>query len=210
MTWYTTTTAKHWLELAPVVLDTETTGLGDDDEIVEIGIIDSNGATLLHSLVKPVNPIPAEATAIHGITNEMVADAPDIFQLYDRLSTVLEKRTVLIYNKEYDVRLIEQSLYQQLKSIELRHHHLYTPQINAFTNQLKENSVCVMQLYAEHCGEWDETRQQYKWHKLINAAKRFGTDRPDAHRAVADCRMTLDVVRAMAESPVVTSKEVTP
>lgn len=203
-------TAKHWLELEPVVLDTETTGLGDDDEIVEIGIIDSNGATLLHSLVKPVNPIPAEATAIHGITNEMVSDAPDIFQLFERLSGVLEGRTVLIYNKAYDVRLMEQSFYQQLNGVKPHAHHLYTPQIHAFTNQLRENSLCVMQLYAEHCGEWDESRQQYKWHKLIKAAWRFNADRPDAHRALADCLMTLDVVRGMAELPVVTSKEVTP
>jgi len=44
-----------------VILDTETTGLYDDDEIVSIAIINSDGQTLLNQLVKPVRPIPADA-----------------------------------------------------------------------------------------------------------------------------------------------------
>ena len=67
--------ASAWL-LNCAILDTETTGLYDDAEIVEISIIDENGGVLLDTLVKPLKPIPAEATAIHGITNEMVATAP--------------------------------------------------------------------------------------------------------------------------------------
>ena len=205
----TTLISRELLAAEPVTLDTETTGLGDQDEIVEIAIIDSNGNALLNSLVKPVNPIPADATAIHGITNEMVVDAPDLFQLFDRLSEVLEGRTVLIYNKSYDVRLISQSLYQLLNNVKPDYHHLYTPQIGHFTNQLQQNSHCVMELYAEHYGQWDEFRNQFKWQKLTNAARHFNADRPNAHRALADCLMTLDVLRGMATLPAVTSPEVT-
>ena len=57
--------ASAWL-LNCAILDTETTGLYDDAEIVEISIIDENGGVLLDTLVKPLKPIPAEATAIHG------------------------------------------------------------------------------------------------------------------------------------------------
>ncbi|WP_374188802.1 exonuclease domain-containing protein, partial [Shewanella morhuae] len=46
-------------------------------EIVEISIIDAvSGEILLDTLVKPVGVIPDDVIAIHGITNEMVADAP--------------------------------------------------------------------------------------------------------------------------------------
>lgn len=65
------------------IVDCETTGVGDDDECVELGILpfDYDKATgWLTAVHKPFNafcqpskPIPAEATAIHGITNEMVA-----------------------------------------------------------------------------------------------------------------------------------------
>jgi DNA polymerase-3 subunit epsilon len=50
-----------------VVLDTETTGLGHDAEIIEIAIICAfSGKTFINTLVKPRNPIPPSATAIHG------------------------------------------------------------------------------------------------------------------------------------------------
>lgn len=65
------------------IVDCETTGIGDDDECVELGILpfDYDKATgRLTAVHKPFNafcqpskPIPTEATAIHGITNEMVA-----------------------------------------------------------------------------------------------------------------------------------------
>lgn len=60
--------AQQWLDDNRLFIDTETTGLGDDAEIVEICIIDSHGFILLNTLVKPTKPIPDEAIAIHGIT----------------------------------------------------------------------------------------------------------------------------------------------
>lgn len=59
-----------------VLLDTETTGVGEDAEIIEIAILDVDGTQLLNTLVRPTQPIPAEATAIHRITDKMVASAP--------------------------------------------------------------------------------------------------------------------------------------
>lgn len=48
---------QEWLTNC-LILDTETTGLGDDAEIVEIAIIDQDKNVLLNSLVKPSKPIP--------------------------------------------------------------------------------------------------------------------------------------------------------
>lgn len=63
--------------LRPIYYDTETTGIRPDkDRIVEIAAYDPVNGKSLELLVQPNIPIPEEATAIHGITNEMVANAP--------------------------------------------------------------------------------------------------------------------------------------
>lgn len=59
-----------------VVIDVETTGLCQAAQICEVAMIDTGGSTLLNTLVRPTCSIPAEATAIHGVTDEMVSDAP--------------------------------------------------------------------------------------------------------------------------------------
>lgn len=65
----------------PVVfLDLETTGLSlTQDRIVEIAMLKvlPDGTSLKkRKLINPEKPIPAEVSAIHGITDEMVKDAP--------------------------------------------------------------------------------------------------------------------------------------
>ena len=72
---YAAQQAQRWLDATPVFLDTETTGLNDLAEIVEISILDDDGLVLLDTLVRPRRPIPADAIRIHGIRNEMVAEA---------------------------------------------------------------------------------------------------------------------------------------
>lgn len=57
---------------------------------------------LLNLLLNPSEPIPAEATAIHGITDAMVADAPSYSEMLRRLTEALAGRRVVIYNREYD------------------------------------------------------------------------------------------------------------
>ncbi len=68
-----------------VVFDLETTGLDfEKDEIIEIGavkVVDGVIKQTFWSFVKPSKPIPAEATAINNITNEMVASACSINQV---------------------------------------------------------------------------------------------------------------------------------
>lgn len=50
-----------------VFLDTETTGLGAQAEIVDIAAIDGHGQILMDTLVRPTRSIPREASNIHGI-----------------------------------------------------------------------------------------------------------------------------------------------
>ena len=47
------------------------------DKLVEVAIVDEDGAIILDTLVNPERPI-GFATQIHGISNEMVASAPTL------------------------------------------------------------------------------------------------------------------------------------
>ena len=67
-----------------VILDTETTGLSEA-EIVQIGIINHQGQTILNSLLLPTIAIPNDAIAIHGINNEAVTDSPSFPEIYPQI-----------------------------------------------------------------------------------------------------------------------------
>ena len=58
-----------------LILDSETTRLGENGEIVEIAIIDTTGEPVLDRLVLPVGRIAAGAARVHGITRDMLRAA---------------------------------------------------------------------------------------------------------------------------------------
>lgn len=180
--------ARAWLEANALLLDTETTGLGDDAEVVELAVIDCAGVVLLDTLVRPSGPVPAEAAAIHGITDAMLADAPTWSEIHARFCGLVEGRQVVIYSREFDTRVITQTA---------RRYGLPAPQ--GFDLVLDPGRIhCAMQAYAEFRGEWSGEKGQYRWQKLSTAAQQQGVTVTNAHRALGDCLMTLGVVRAMA------------
>ncbi|MCX6056776.1 MAG: 3'-5' exonuclease, partial [Chloroflexi bacterium] len=74
--------AHHW-----IILDTETTGLDENAEVIQIGVTDGTGNVLMDNVAcKPLRPIPAEATAIHHITNEMMKRAAPFQSAWDTLT----------------------------------------------------------------------------------------------------------------------------
>lgn len=181
-------TAQEWIHEDYLYLDTETTGLGEDAEIVEICVIDSHGSILLNTLVKPTKPIPAEATAIHGITNEMVSYAPAWTDLCGAIEELFRRFGFVIYNADYDLRIIRQT------------YALHGRASDGAPWQLAAHSVCAMKLYAEYRGEPGKY-SGYKWHKLVDAAAHEGVKvEEQAHRALADCRMTAGIVNAVAKA----------
>lgn len=166
-----------------VVLDTETTGLTATAEIVELGLIDSQGQPLIDTFVKPLKPIPAEATAIHGITDEMVADAPTWPEVLGQLIRATEGKLVVIFNAGYDVRLLEQTT--ALWGIDVP------------VEMASRGFYCAMLEYAAYKGVVNPLRRGYKWWKLGVAAEMEGVPPGTAHRAVGDCETTLGVIRAV-------------
>ncbi|MBM3444115.1 MAG: 3'-5' exonuclease [Bacteroidetes bacterium] len=81
--------------IRPVVfMDLETTGLNLAlDRIVEVALlkVQVDGSRVIkRKLINPGMAIPAEATAVHGITNEMVANAPSFKDLANEIRQFLE------------------------------------------------------------------------------------------------------------------------
>jgi len=167
-----------------LVLDTETTGL-TRGEICQIAIINSNGETLLDTLVKTKEPIPDDATRIHGITDGMVKDAPSWLDIIPVVKQILNGRLLVVYNAVYDRKMMHQSSERHgLEKIEWKEIATW---------------LCAMEAFAEYYGDWNSYHQSYRWQKLSNAAFYCDVEVENAHNALGDCLMTLGVVRAMLE-----------
>jgi len=154
----------------PVYLDTETTGMHDGAEIIEICIVDYDGRVLLDSLVKPRQTIPRDAIKIHNITNALVQDAPAWPDLWPQVQGILAGRSVGIYNVDFDLRLLKQS------------HH----QAGLTWQPVGASAFCIMKLYAEFYGDWNRSRQSFRWQSLDRARNQCGLTLPNSHRARAD------------------------
>lgn len=100
--------------LVYTVLDVETTGLIPGlDEIVSIGALRIVNGRLLRQeifeqLVDPRRPIPAAATAIHGITDAMVKGQPTIDVVLPRLHRFVEDTVLVGHNLAFDLRMFKE------------------------------------------------------------------------------------------------------
>jgi DNA polymerase-3 subunit epsilon len=163
-----------------LILDTETTGLDANDEVIQVGIIDLDGNVLLNTLVRPTVPIASEARSVHGITDQELADAPYFSDLYDTLAGLLVNRCVLAYNADFDHRLLQQTCAK---------YGLPPFKVAEWG--------CVMERYADFWGE----RSQAGHHKpqsLAVACDQQGINVDGHHEAVKDCQLTLELIKAMA------------
>ena len=107
---------KLKLERPIAFIDLETTGINiSTDKIVEIAIVKilTDGSKLVkRKLLNPQMPIPKPSTDIHGITDEMVKDAPTFKQVANEIKQFLEHCDMGGYNSNrFDVpMLIEEFL----------------------------------------------------------------------------------------------------
>src|SRR5919112_4698297 len=88
-----------------VVLDSETTGLGNPIDFVEVGVLSSRREPLFDSLIKPSCPIDPRASRVHGHTAESLAGERRFFEFYPDLLDMLWAKRVVVYNASYDRRV---------------------------------------------------------------------------------------------------------
>ena len=96
-----------------VVIDTETTGLGKDDEVVELSVLDSGANELYHSFFKPGKQITPEAARVTGIETQHLASAPTFKDEWSKIRDVIGDRRIAGHNLQFDRRLIQQTLEKQ-------------------------------------------------------------------------------------------------
>lgn len=180
--------AAAWLaDENALIFDTETTGLDGSAEIVQLAVTDMRGAVLLDALVSPTVPVSPGAAAIHGITDAHLALAAPIGAFLPALRALFKGRTVVVYNADYDTRLLRQSIAARGMD-----DFIIRPGGIDWTRDLDSafgcRFVCAMRAYSQWVGEWNPRYKSYRWQRLP------GGD----HTALGDCRATLAVLRQMA------------
>lgn len=176
--------ARHLLEDGVLGLDTEATGLGPGTEAVEIGLIDSAGTTIFEARVRPTIPVDPAAASIHHITDQDLAAAPGFDQVGPELF-----RMMAAHARDNRVFVAAYSL-------------PYDPQVLA--DSAKAAGVLIPEdlevIWVDVMSAHQTLSLGPKGKKLVEAAALAGVEvLPNAHSAIADSRMTVGVLKAMAE-----------
>lgn len=187
---------REWMRAPFVVFDCETTGLDDNAEIVQIGIVDHTGEILLDTLINPGRRIPYDATRIHGITDAMVADAPTFEEVYPLIWRALESRRWAGYNLGFDVGKLDGACDRR---------GLRCPEPAKAWDGLSwggamraDDRLDVMRVYAEWWGDFHDYFMSYTWQKLSKANSRHRLNETGRdHSAVDDAITTLNLIKFM-------------
>ena len=99
-----------------VIYDTETTGkrFQDGHRVVEVAAVElvdgKPTGREFHVLINPERPIPDEVVAIHGITDEMVANAPKFREILPDLLEFMRGAKAIAHNSEFDEKFLNNEL----------------------------------------------------------------------------------------------------
>lgn len=158
--------------------DLETTGINiATDRIVEIAILKvfPNGNKESHTWrVNPEMKIPAVTTAIHGITDEMVANEPTFKELAQKVYTLIKDCDLGGFNSNrFDIPLLAEELLRAEVDFDMK----------------KALSVDVQTIFHK------------KEKRTLEAAYKFYCDKDliDAHSASADTNATYEVLKAQLD-----------
>ena len=92
-------------------MDTETTGLSplEGGKICEIAVSVTHRGEVVEeftTLLNPGMPMSPEVINIHGITNEMVAEAPSFAEVAPKLMSLLEGCVLVAHNADFDLNFL--------------------------------------------------------------------------------------------------------
>lgn len=99
-----------------VVLDTETTGLEwrNGERVIEIGCVELISRKLtgrhFHHYLNPEKPIAAGAQAVHGLTDEFLADKPKFADIVGEFLAFIDGAELIIHNAPFDVGFLDNEL----------------------------------------------------------------------------------------------------
>jgi DNA polymerase III subunit epsilon len=176
-----------WQELDIALVDVETTGRDASvDRVVELGIAVGRRGEIVaryNWLVNPGMPIPAEAMAVHHITDEMVADKPRFETIAHEIAQALRGCIPAAYNALFDRAFL----------------------MGEFS-RAKADGSGVPALARET--EWldplvwaRDIQSDEKSRALGDVAARLGVALEKAHRAQDDAEAALRVMYALSKDP---------
>ncbi len=153
-----------------IVLDTETTGVMNDDEIIQLSGIDGYGREVLNLFLKPeIKKSWPIAEAVHHISPAMVENCPTLGELRAQLQNFLDKYSCIAgYNVSFDIRMLSRS------ALSTSHMSL----------------LDVMPIYVRNYGTIKNGRKSAK---LVEAAEHYGYEF-GAHDSLEDVKATLVVL----------------
>lgn len=156
-------------------IDLETTGVNiSTDRIVELAVVKINpdGTRIAkRRLVNPQMPIPAATSEIHGITDDMVKDAPTFKQMSNEIKQFLDNCDLGGYNSNrFDIPLLMEEFLRADVDVDLSTRRMIDVQHIFYTMQPR----------------------------TLSAAYEFFCEKPlvDAHSAEADINATIEVLEA--------------
>jgi DNA polymerase-3 subunit epsilon len=158
--------------------DLETTGINvTNDRIVEIAIfkVYPNGNKESKTwLVNPTIPIPAETTAVHGITNEKVANEPTFAQLASTVYNMIKDSDLAGFNSDrFDIPLLAEELLRAGVDFDMKNR--VAVDIQTIFHKKEERTLSAA--YKFYCGETLE----------------------NAHSAEADTMATYEILKSQLE-----------
>lgn len=161
-----------------IFFDLETTGVNiSKDRIVEISLIKvmPNGQEVEKTMrINPELPIPAEATAVHHITNEDVKDAPTFKQVAKELGKFFEGCDIAGFNSnKFDIPLLMEEFLRANVNIDLAKHRFVDVQ-TIFHKMEQRTLVAAYKFYCDKNLE-------------------------EAHSANADTKATYEVLKAQLD-----------
>ncbi len=96
-----------------VVVDVETTGLSPyHDKIIQLAAIrfeDNKPVAYINTYVDPHRPVPAEATAVNGITDDALVGAPAAEDIRERFAALIDGAMLLGWNVGFDLQFLDQA-----------------------------------------------------------------------------------------------------
>lgn len=165
-------TQQPWNTVTWIAFDTETTGRYPvESEICEIAAVKWRAGKEIDSfasLIKPTKPMGQAVIRIHGISNEMVKDAPTAKEVLPKFADFIKDGVLLAHHAQFDLGFLA-SVFEE--------------------NQLKlpsATAVCTSLLA-------QATVPETANHKLQTLVPFFGIDPGQAHRALDDARSCLGV-----------------
>lgn len=185
--------AQHIIDNC-IVIDTETTGLNDDDIAIELAAVDAKtGTTIIDTLIHcDWGEIPEAAYKVHGIGIEDLKTAPRAASVIAQLTNAASnnEKHLTAFNTHFDNRMLMQ-----------------TAAANELCNERIEHAMaahcCVMELANRHFikdhGIWKPGYSQFSRLSLARCCEIAGIElQGKAHRAMDDVRATIDLLHFIA------------